>query len=112
MKIKLLLMCLTFVSTSVFSAQTTIPKEFQGYWVKSLKNCKAETDTYVNIESKGYNAYEEGCKLIEITKLSVNTFTAKYSCEQEGNVGKILQTFSLTEDGKLLYNKLKLVRCK
>ena len=112
MKSKLILSCFAFLSFSAFAKQAEIPSQFQGYWVKSQKYCKAETDLFANIEKNGFNGYEFSCSLKKITKSESGLFTGDFLCEQEGESFKKSEKFELTKDGKLKYLEKNLVKCK
>ncbi len=98
-------------STFAFAAKPTIPIQFIGHWETSLGKCKQDTDSFVNIEANGFNAYEHGCKLKAVVKSDEKTFTAKYLCYVEGEKTTETHKFIILPDGKLSFREL-FVRCK
>lgn len=108
------------LSTSVFAAAPSIPKQFYGTWGENTKSCKIPKDSPIDfpdtgakIGSKGIERYENYCELKSLSKSSANLMKGKFACAVEGEESEETITLNLQANAKLSgLNEKTLVRCK
>lgn len=120
MKTVIALILGAFLSTAVFAAAPSIPKQFQGTWGENTKSCKLSKDSPIDfpdtgakIGSKLIERYEHYCELKAISKNTANLIKGTFACSAEGEESEETLTLNLHANEKLSgLNEKPLVRCK
>lgn len=120
MKTVIVLLLGTSLSTAVFAAAPSIPKQFQGNWGENTKSCKLPKDSPIDfpdtgakVGSKGIERYENHCELKAISKSTANLLKGTFACSAEGEEFEETLALNLHANGKISgLNEVPLVRCK